>query len=466
MAQLSFGKKKTTDMTSGNILKLLVLFAWPLLLGNAFQQFYNTVDSWVVGNYVSSEAFSAVGTLNPIVNLFVSFFTGMSTGCGVVVSQYYGAGRADKVSTAVHSGFVIILVMGLAVTFGGILISPLLLKLMNTPAEVSAEANTYLKIYCCGLIFLTVYNLGAAILRAVGDSARPTIYLIVTAVINIILDLLFVIAFDMGVAGVAWATVIAEAVSMILIMVALSREKSAIRFRFRNLLHPDWAILQQIISIGIPAGVQTAIISFSNIFVHSYVNAFGTSMMGGYAAYMKVEKFAQLPQQSIQLALTTFVGQNIGYGNIKRAKEGVRVTMALSLGITAAVCLMMYFTAPYLVGFFSPDAAVIEIGSWVIRLMIPFTLIHSICPVFAGGLRGAGESRSIMFIMIGSYVVYRQIYLYLMTNYVANTPQIVVLSVGTAWLLATFIVGVYYFVRSDEIFRNAVPEASKHRIIE
>ena len=466
MASLSFGKKKKIDMTSGSILKLLISFAWPLLLGNAFQQFYNTVDSWVVGNYVSSAAFSAVTTITPIVNLFVSFFTGMSTGCGVLVSQYFGAGREDKVTVTVHSGFVLILLMGVTITFGGILLSPVLLNFMNTPEAVFAEADTYLRIYCAGLIFLTVYNLGAAILRAVGDSTRPTIYLIVTAVVNIVLDLVFVIVLNMGVAGVAWATVIAEAVSMVLVMIALAREKSAIRFRFKNLLHVEGGILRQIIGIGIPAGVQSAIISFSNVFVHSYVNAFGEKMMGGYGAYMKVEKFAQLPQQSIQLALTTFVGQNIGYGNVKRAKAGVRVSLVLSIGITLVICGLMYVTAPWLVGFFNPDEEVIRLGAWTIRFMIPFTIVHAACPIFAGGLRGAGEARSIMFIMVGSYVVFRQIYLFFMTRFVANTPTVVILGVGLAWVVATVIVGVYYLTRSDKIYHDAVPESSRHRIIE
>jgi len=466
MASLSFGKKKKLDMTSGNILKLLISFAWPLLLGNAFQQFYNTVDSWVVGNYVSSAAFSAIGTISPIVNLFVSFFTGMSTGSGVIVSQYFGAGREDKVNITVHSGFVIILIMGAAITFGGILLSPLLLTLMNTPAEVFTEADIYLKIYCSGLVFLTVYNQGAAVLRAVGDSTRPTIFLIITAVINIVLDLLFVLVFGMGVAGVAWATVIAEGISMVLVMITLYRDKGAIRFRFKGLAHAEKGIVKQIVGIGIPAGVQSAIISFSNVFVHSYINYFGTTMMGGYAAYMKVEKFAQLPQQSIQLALTTFVGQNIGHGNIKRARQGVKVSMALCVGIIFVISILMYITAPYLVGFFNPDPGVIELGAWCIRLMVPFTIIHAATPIFAGGLRGAGESRSIMFIMVGSYCVFRQIYLYLVTTYIANTELSVVLGVGFAWAVASVSVALYYIINSKRIFHRAVPEASRHRIVE
>lgn len=466
MADLSSEKKKTLDMTSGSIVKLILGFAWPLLLGNAFQQFYNTVDSWVVGNYVSSAAFSAVGTISPVVNLFVSFFSGMATGSGVIVSHAYGAGREDKVSIAVHSGFVIILIMGVVVTFGGILISPTLLRFMNTPDDVFVEADTYMKIYCCGLIFLTVYNLAAAILRAVGDSRRPTIYLIVTAVVNIVLDLVFVLGLHMGVAGVAWATVIAEAVSMILIMITLMREKSAIRFRFSELFRIHPSTIRQIVSLGVPAGVQSAIISFSNVFVHSYVNYFGTDMMGGYAAYMKVEKFAQLPIQSLQLALTTFVGQNLGAGNIRRARNGVRTTMAIAFGLSAVICVAMYFTAPVLVRFFNPDDEVVRIGTWIIRFMLPFTLLHAATPVFAGALRGGKESRSIMFMMIGSYCVFRQIYLYITTNYIANTPEIVVSSIGTAWLVAAASAGIYYFRNVRRIFRNAVPEESRDKIIE
>lgn len=452
------GKKKTVDMTSGNIAKLLIGFALPLLLGNLFQQLYNTVDSWVVGNFVSNEAYSAVGTINPIVNLFVSFFTGLGTGCGVVVSQYFGAKREDKVSVAVHAGFFMIIALGIFMTVFGIIISPALLRFMKTPEEAFADANRYLKIYCVGLISLTVYNLCAAVLRAVGDTKRPTLFLIVTAVVNIILDLLFVLVFHMGVEGVAWATVLAEFTSMVLVVAVLLREKSAIRFIPGKLFSPDYREMKRIAGIGIPAGVQMAITSFSNIFVHSYINYFGIGVMSGYASYLKVEKFLQLPMQSIQLSVTTFVGQNIGAGDMGRVRKGIRSAYLICLGISAVISAALWFTTPYISAFFNSDPASVEHSVKMIRIIIPFFLIHILSCIFAGSLKGAGDSRNVMIIMLSSYVAYRQIYLYFVTNYIANTETAVMIGIGSAWVVATLLISLYYRFNSERIFRAAMPE--------
>ena len=462
---MAFTRKKTiTDMTTGGIAGHLLRFALPLLLGNVFQQLYNTVDSWVVGNYVSNAAYSAVGTINPIVNLFVSFFSGLATGCGVVVSQYFGAKREDKVSKAVHGGFVLILLLGVAVTVGGIAVSPILLGFMQVPEEAFIEADIYLRIYCAGLLFLVVYNLGAAILRAVGDTNRPTYYLIATAVVNIVLDLLFVLKFRMGVAGVAWATVIAEAVSMVLVMLALIREKSAIRFRFGELFTTDRNIIRMIASIGVPSGVQMAITSFSNIFVHSYINHFGMEMMSGYASYLKCEKFLQLPLQSIQLSVTTFAGQNIGAGNLKRVREGTKTGFVISTVISAVLSLGLWFATPRIALFFNPDPASAQKAALIMRIIIPFFMIHIISCILAGTLKGAGDSRNVMVIMLSSYVVFRQIYLYLMTKFVANTEIVVICGIGSAWVVAAILISIYYRKNSERIFLAAVPPETRKRI--
>lgn len=443
-------------MTSGNIAGHLLRFALPLLLGNLFQQLYNTVDSWVVGNFVSNEAYSAVGTINPIVNLFVSFFSGLGTGCGVVVSQYFGARREEKVSTAVHAGFFIIIALGVFMTVFGIGISPALLRFMKTPAEAFADADRYLKIYCVGLISLTVYNLCAAILRAVGDTKRPTVYLIVTAVVNIILDLVFVLCFGMGVEGVAWATVIAESVSMVLVVIAMMREQNAIRFIPKKLFAPDFGMMKKIAGIGIPSGVQMAVTSFSNIFVHSYVNYFGIGMMSGYASYLKVEKFLQLPLQSLQLSVTTFVGQNIGAGNIARVRKGTRTAFTMSFLISAGISVFLWFTTPYISAFFNSDSVSVGYATMMIRLIIPFFMVHILSAILAGSLKGAGDSKNVMIIMLSSYVAYRQIYLYLMTNFAANTETVVMVGIGSAWAVATLLISLYYRKNSERIFLAAM----------
>ena len=272
--------KRDVDMTQGSILQHIINFAFPLLIGNIFQQLYNTVDTWVVGNYVSNEAFSAVGTVGPIINMLIGFFTGLSSGAGVVISQYYGAKRFDKVHDAVHTSIVMTLLLGVVFTAVGILMIPPMLNLMKTPAEVFPESSAYLTIYFAGVLGLMLYNMGSGILRAVGDSKRPFYFLVVSAVLNTILDLVFVLVFNMGVRGVAWATIIAQFVSAILILITLMRTEICIKLILRD-LKMDWEMLKKVVRVGIPAAIQMAITSFSNIFVQSYINYFGAVCMSG-----------------------------------------------------------------------------------------------------------------------------------------------------------------------------------------
>ena len=282
------------DMTKGSITKHLINFALPLMVGNLFQQLYNMVDTWVVGNYVSNEAFSAVGTVTPIINTLIGFFLGLSSGAGVVISQYYGAGREDKVRQAVHTSLVLTLLMGAVFTAAGIAMTPLMLRLMKTPAEVAPEQTTYLTIYFAGVMGLLLYNMGSGILRAVGDSRRPFYFLLVSAVLNTGLDLLFVLKFGMGVEGVAYATIIAQAVSAALTIWVLMRTAGCIRVELRA-LRMTWSVLRQIVSVGIPAALQMAITAFSNVFVQGYINYFGPDCMSGWTAYTKVDQLVILP---------------------------------------------------------------------------------------------------------------------------------------------------------------------------
>lgn len=455
-----FRKKKDVDMTTGSIPGHLIRFALPLLLGNLFQQLYNTVDSWVVGNYVSNEAFSAVGTISPIVNLFISFFSGLSVGAGVVVSQYYGARKDHKVSEAVHGGFLLVLSLGIVLSVLGMGLSPLLLRLMNTPPEVFAEANTYMRIYCSGLLFLVTYNMAAAILRAVGDTTRPFYYLVATALINIALDLLFVLRFHMGVAGVAYATIIAEAVSMILAMVSLMREKGSIRFRFRELFRPKKDILRSIVRIGLPSGLQLGITAFSNVFVQSYINHFGTDVMGGWTCCTKIERVAQMPVQSLNMSLTTFVGQNIGNGNTERAKKGVKAGFRIGFAVVATVTAISCIFAPQLAAFFNSKKEVVEAGALMIRVLMPFFIINLWINSHAGALKGAGDARSVMYMILSGYVGFRQIYLYIMSHYISNTMIPIVLGGPVGWLFTMVLITVYYRKNVDRVFEAA---AAKHR---
>ena len=447
--------RRDVDMTSGNTYRLLIQFAVPLLLGNLFQQLYNTVDTWVVGNYVGKEAFSAVGTVNPILNMLIGFFMGLSTGAGVVISQYYGAKQDTKVSDTIHTALVMTCILGVLFTAVGILMTPLMLRFMKTPAEVFPEARTYLTIYFSGIFGLMLYNIGAGILRAVGDSQRPFFFLVLSASLNIVMDLLFVLVFKMGVAGVAYATILSQGISALLVLAVLVRADNCCRVSLKKLrLH--WDVLKKIILIGIPAAIQMAITSFSNVFVQSYINYFGADCMGGWTAYTKIDAFLFLPMQSVSMGATTFVGQNLGVNDVGRARQGVRAALSISVLITVVFMTPVIAFAPQLVRFFNDTPEVVRFGTLFLRLMSPFYVLNCVNQILAGSLRGAGDSRAPMFIMLGSFVLFRQIYLFIMTNYITNTIIPVALGYPAGWLVCSLATYLY--------FRFAHWE--KHRIVE
>ena len=431
------------DMTQGSITKHLINFSLPLLLGNLFQQLYNMVDTWVVGNYVSNEAFSAVGTVGPVINTLIGFFLGLSSGAGVVISQYYGAGREEKVRQAVHTALMLTLVLGVVFTAAGIAMTPLMLQLMKTPAEVAPEQAAYLRIYFAGVMGLLLYNMGSGILRAVGDSRRPFYFLVVSAVLNTVLDLLFVIKFHMGVEGVAYATIIAQAVSAVLTLWVLMGAEGGIRLELRALRF-TWSVLRQIVAVGIPAALQMAITAFSNVFVQSYINYFGPDCMSGWTAYTKVDQLVILPVQSISMANTTFVGQNLGVGDTPRAKKGVRISLWLSVAVTAVLLIPVLLFAPDLTAFFNSKAEVVSYGALLLRLLSPFYFFFCINQIYAGALRGAGNSQMPMWIMLGSFVVFRQIYLYIMSNYISNEIIPIALSYPAGWFVCSVATLLYY----------------------
>ncbi len=431
------------DMTRGSITKHLVNFALPLLLGNLFQQLYNMVDTWVVGNFVSNEAFSAVGTVTPVINTLIGFFLGLSSGAGVVISQYYGAGREDKVRQAVHTSLLLTLLLGVVFTAAGVAMTPLMVRLMHTPAEVASEQTVYLTIYFAGVMGLLLYNMGSGILRAVGDSRRPFYFLLVSAVLNTVLDLLFVLKFGMGVEGVAYATIIAQGVSALLTLWVLMRADGGIRLEFRALRF-TWSVLRQIVAVGIPAALQMAITAFSNVFVQSYINYFGADCMSGWTAYTKIDQLVILPVQSVAMANTTFVGQNLGVGDIPRTKKGVRTSLWLSMAVTAVLLIPVLLFAPELTAFFNSKAEVVSYGALLLRLLSPFYFFFCINQIYAGALRGAGNSRVPMWIMLGSFVVFRQIYLYVMANFISNEIIPIALSYPAGWFVCSVATLLYY----------------------
>ena len=439
------------DMTEGNVFWHVLRFALPLLAGNIFQQLYNTVDTWVVGNYVSNEAFSAVGTVSPIINMLIGAFMGLSSGAGVVISQYYGAKNPKKVHDAVHTAIMLTFLLAIAFTALGIGITPVMLRFMKTPEEVFPESAAYLRIYFSGMTGMLFYNMGAGILRAVGDSRRPFYYLVVAAAINTVLDLVFVLMLGMGVEGVAYATIIAQAISAALTLFTLLRSNSCIRVIPRDIrIHGE--MLKKTVLVGIPAALQMAITAFSNVFVQSYINQFGAACMGGWTAYSKVDQLIFLPMQSLALAATTFVGQNLGMGQIDRAKKGVRTSLIMAMVSTVVIsCVVIAFAAP-LVSFFNGDASVIEFGSLFLRRLTPFYVLCCINQIYSGALRGAGNSRAPMVIMLFSFVLFRQIYLYVVSHFIANEILPLAMGYPAGWLVCSLLTLAYY--RRAQFGRN------------
>lgn len=436
-------KSSDVDMTEGSIIKHLINFALPLLVGNIFQQLYNMVDTWVVGNYVSNEAFSAVGSLGPIANMLIGIFMGLSSGAGVVISQYYGAKRYDKVQDTVHTSMVMTLVLAAIFTVVGIFMTPYMLHFMKTPDNVFPESKTYLTIYFAGIIGLMIYNIGSGILRAVGDSKRPFYFLVISAILNTVLDLLFVLVFKMGVAGVALATVIAQGVSAILVLIALLRSHTCIRLEIRH-LKMHWDMLAKIVKVGIPAAIQMAITSFSNVFVQSYINYFGADCMSGWTAYAKIDQLILLPMQSLALSSTTFVGQNLGRNLVDRAKKGIRISLFMSIAATLILMLPVILLAPSLVAFFNSKPEVIEYGTMMLRWLSPFYVLCCINQIYSGALRGAGDSRAPMIILLCSFVLFRQAYLFIMANYISNTIIPIGMAYPAGWLVASALTLIYF----------------------
>lgn len=436
-------KQRDTDMTRGNIVRHIIIFSIPLLVGNVFQQMYNTVDTWVVGNFTTNEAYSAVGSVGPIINMLIGIFLGLSSGAGVVVSQFYGAKQYDKVHNAVHTSITLTFIMAVIFTVLGIVMTPFMLQLMKMPEEVIPEAKTYLTIYFAGVTGLMIYNMGAGILRAIGDSKRPFYFLVVAAIINTVLDLVFVIVFHMGVAGVAYATIIAQGISAVLVMITLIRSDSCVKFSFRE-MGISAEQIKLIMKVGIPAALQMAVTAFSNVFVQSYINHFGQDIMSGWTTYAKLDQFMFLPMQSISLAASTFMGQNLGIGDVDRAKKGVRLSSAISLLCTALIMLPLVIFAPVFAAFFNDKPEVIDASTTLIRWISPFYLICSFNQIYSAALRGAGNSKIPMIIMIGSFVVFRQCYLFIMANFICNEIIPVAMGYPAGWAVCSLATLIYY----------------------
>jgi len=433
--------KKSTVMTEGSIWKKILFFSIPLILGNLFQQLYNTVDSIIVGNYIGSEALAAVGSSGSLINLLIGFCIGASAGAGVVIAQFYGAQDREGVRKAVHTTIAIAIAAGAVLTVVGIVATPILLKAMGTPQEVFDQASIYLKVYFGGILFSVVYNMSAGILNAVGNSKRSLVYLMIAATSNIFLDLLFVVVLKMGIVGAAIATDISQLLSCIFIILFLVRSEDVYWVKLKDIRCYD-NLLGKILKIGLPTGVQNIVISLSNVIVQSSVNSFGAVAMAGFAAYIKVDGFNILPVLSFSMAATTFVGQNVGAGRLDRVKKGMYVSVAMGIIYTVCTGILLLAFAPQVIGVFTQNGKVVEYGVYIMKFFCPFYWMLGILHILAGTIRGTGKTMQAMVVFLFSLCIFRVLWIWGAMS-VSHKIGGVMLGYPLSWLVGLVIILIY-----------------------
>lgn len=442
------------DMTKGAIWPILVSFTIPLLLGNLFQLLYNTVDSVVVGNCIGRSAFAAISATTQICGMLVRFFNGTAVGASAVISRHFGAKDREKLHQAIHTTMALTLIACVGLTALGVGAADWMLRCMSTPEEVFPEASIYLHIYFGGIGGLLIYNMGSSILRAVGDTKRPLIFLLVCSGLNIALDLLFVIVFPWGIAGVAIATILSQFISAGLVLYVLTTTQEECRVDWRE-LKIDRRMAADILRVGLPVGLQMAIVAFSNVFVQAYINAFDTACIAGWGCFTKLDQYMMLPTQSMGQAATTFVGQNLGAKQPQRARQGTWQALLITLGVSTGVAVVLWVLARPLTALFIPDEETVAFGALFLRLCSPFAILCCFNQVYSGALRGAGDSQGPMLITLCSHVLLRQIYLMIITRVLPNNVYAVGFGYPFGWIMCAIFMTVYYKLRHwDRAFQD------------
>ena len=441
-----FVRNERNSLTEGPIWKGILLFAMPILLGNIFQQFYNTFDSWCVGNFIGENALAAVSSSGSLIFMLVGFFNGVAMGAGVIIARYYGARDFAAMRRAIHTDVAFGLAAGVALSIIGVVFSPTILRWMGTPEEVMPQSVSYFRFYFCGAVFTVMYNIFVGILHALGDSRHPLIYLMVSTVVNIVLDLLFVAVLHMGVGAAALATTISQGISAVLCCIRLMKvEKDyrlvpgEIRFHMES--------LRNIIRFGLPSGVQNSVIALANLVVQSNINAFGREAMAGCGAYSKLEGFAFLPVTCFTMALSTFVGQNLGAGKYDRVKKGAAFGICCCMLRAELVGLVFYFFAPGLIGFFNDGPVVVDFGSRHMRTICLFYCLLAFSHCMAAILRGAGKATVPMVTMLVCWCLIRVTYITVAVR-IVNELTTVSLAYPITWVCSS-IVFLTYFLKVD-----------------
>lgn len=435
-------------LTEGTIWKKILLFTLPLFLGNLFQQFYNMADSLIVGNFIDSNALAAVSSSGSVIFLLVGFFSGISVGAGVVIARYYGARDNGNVKKAVHTSVAFGLIAGILMTIIGVLLTPQILIWMGTPSDILPNSILYFRIYFCGSLFFVLYNIFVGILQAVGDSRHPLIYLIVSSLTNVILDLLFVAVFHWGVGSAALATIISQFISALLCLIRLLRTKEEYGLKIKE-IHFDALMLKQIIKNGLPTGVQNSIIALANIVVQSNINAFGKMAVAGCGSYSKIEGFGFLPINCFAMALTTFISQNLGAGKIDRVKKGARFGIVCSVILSEIIGLLIYAFSPNLVAAFNSDPVVVAYGVIQAHTVTLFYCLLAYSHCLAGIFRGAGRAMVPMFVMLLCWCIIRVTYITVIVQFIPII-NVIFWAYPLTWFLSSTIFTIYYF-KSDWI---------------
>lgn len=439
---------KATLMTEGPIWKHLISFALPLFWGNLFQQLYNTADSLIVGNFLGSTALAAVSSSASLIFLTVGFFNGVAVGCGAVIARFFGARDTRNLQKSIHTSIGLGMICGIFMSIVGVIAAPHILMLMGTPNEVLPHSITYFRIYFAGSLAFVMYNFFVGILQAVGDSKHPLIYLVISSVVNVILDLVLIAGFHFGVGAAALATVISQILSAILCLRQLMKSPGEFRVCLRDIrLHIP--TLQKLIANGLPAGLQTSIISIANVFIQSNINSFGSLAVAGCGSYMKIQGFGFLPVTCFALALTTFIGQNLGAREYDRAKKGAVFGILCSISIAELIGICIYFASPVLIGAFDQTPEVIAYGVTQARTDTLFYFLLAFSHCMAGILRGAGKSSVPMFVMMIFWCFVRVGYITIILKWIPEI-RMIFWAYPITWILSS-VVFLIYFLKSDWI---------------
>ncbi len=439
-------------MTEGRPEKVIVSFALPIFVSQLFQQLYNTADAWIVGHFLGTEELAAVTSSGSLIFLLISFFFGMAMGAGVVISRYFGARDYEKVSRAVHTAVSVSLIIGVALSLFGVFFTPQILAWMKTDPDVMDSSVLYLRYYFSGAIALVMYNTFKGIMNAVGDSRRPLIYLIISSLTNIFLDWLFIGVLGKGVAWAAIATAISQLLSAVLCLIQLAKRGNVYSLSVRKLrIHGD--MLKEILKYGIPSGVQNSVIGFANVMVQTNINTFGKYAMAACGSYAKVEGFAFLPITSFSMAMTTYIGQNLGAKEYDRARKGARFGIFSSIILAELIGTVIFIFAPQFIGFFNNDSEnamkVIEIGVQQCRIEAFFYCVLAFSHCIAGICRGAGKATVPMIVMLTVWCAFRILYITVAMQ-IMHDIRLLFIAYPLTWVISSVIFLIYY-LKSDWI---------------